>query len=231
MSSNHIRPSWDNYGLALAKAASSRADCTRRQVGAVLMADDNSIVATGYNGGPSKGLSCLAGECPRGRLSHKELPADSPYDTGGGTCIALHAEWNVMLRASWEQMIGATLYVTEEPCHICKSLIAGTRISEVVWPTGCWVPNLESIEREFERRFEEERQRARPHPENIMSSIPNNTDTASFVAEIKQRASNFAEEYLRERKKSMAVHPAGKNNYEVPPHADVIHIHNYTKED
>lgn len=107
------------------------------------MASDHSIVTTGYNGGPSKGGSCLAGECPRGRLTHDELPPDSPYDTGGGKCIALHAEWNVLLRASWSDMIGATLYTTEEPCHICKSLIKGTHIREVRWPNGRWtLPTL-----------------------------------------------------------------------------------------
>lgn len=134
----HARPSWDEYGLALASAAATRADCTRRKVGAALMASDHSIVGTGYNGGRSKGLSCLKGECPRGRLSHIQLPADSPYDTGGGKCVALHAEWNIMLRASWEQLNGSTLYITEEPCHICKNLIGGTNIARVMWPDGVW---------------------------------------------------------------------------------------------
>lgn len=140
MTSISARPSWDEYGLLLAKSVAARADCTRRQVGAVLMAPDHSIVSTGYNGGPPKGPSCLKGECPRGRLTHDELPADSPYDTGGGTCIAIHAEWNVLLRASWSEMIGATLYVTEEPCHICKSFIAGTHITKVLWPDGFLKP-------------------------------------------------------------------------------------------
>lgn len=135
------RPDWDTYGIQLAETVAARADCTRRQVGAVLMAPDHSIVATGYNGGPSKGFSCLQGECPRGRLSHDELPADSPYDTGGGSCVALHAEWNVLIRASWAQMVDATLYVTEEPCHICKVLISGTKIARVVFPNNVWVPN------------------------------------------------------------------------------------------
>lgn len=50
-------------------------------------------------------------------------------------CVALHAEWNVLLRASWEQMGGSTLYVTCEPCHLCKVLIAGTPIWRVVYLT------------------------------------------------------------------------------------------------
>lgn len=132
------RPSWDAYGLEVARTAALRADCTRRKVGAALMLPDHSIVVSGYNGGPSKGPSCLAGECPRGRLTHEQLAADAPYDTGGGTCVALHAEWNVLLRATWEQMKGSTLYITEEPCHICQTIIAGTPIARVVYPGSIW---------------------------------------------------------------------------------------------
>ena len=51
------RPDWDIFGIKIAEAVRSRADCTRRKVGAALMLPDHSIVVTGYNGGPSKG--CL----------------------------------------------------------------------------------------------------------------------------------------------------------------------------
>lgn len=137
--SDHIqRPSWDEYGLHLASAAATRADCTRRKVGAVLMAADHSIISLGYNGGPSKGKSCLKGECPRGRLTKEELPGDSAYDTGGGTCVALHAEWNVIIRTAQHQFANSTLYITDEPCHICKVLISGTAIQRVVAPGYEW---------------------------------------------------------------------------------------------
>lgn len=127
------RPTWDEHGLDIAAAVANRADCTRRKVGAVLMLPDHSIVVTGYNGGPSGGPSCLAGECPRGR---SDVPPDSDYATGPGRCEALHAEWNVLLRATWEQMRDSTLYVNHPPCHICRVLIAGTPIARVVWPGG-----------------------------------------------------------------------------------------------
>lgn len=133
------RPTWLEYGAILAEAASTRADCTRRKVGAALFGPDNSIITMGYNGGRSGGPSCLKGECPRGRLTHEELPADSAYDTGGGTCIALHAEWNVLIRTSYYQFEGSTLYVTEEPCHICKIMIGGSPIARVVAPGYEWI--------------------------------------------------------------------------------------------
>lgn len=133
------RPSWDEYGLSMAEAARSRADCTRRKVGAVLMLPDHSVVMSGYNGGPSGEASCLAGECPRGRLSHAQLRPDSAYDSGNGICIALHAEWNLLLRASWSQMRDSTVYITDEPCHLCRIIISGTPISRVVWPSGEYI--------------------------------------------------------------------------------------------
>jgi dCMP deaminase len=135
------RPSWDEYGLALADTVASRADCSRRKVGAVIMRPDRSIVATGYNGAPSKGGSCLKGDCPRGRASTEEVPGyDQPgassYDIGAGSCIALHAEQNALLRASWDEMEGSILYVTCEPCGGCMRMILGTPLKAAIWPGG-----------------------------------------------------------------------------------------------
>lgn len=129
------RLDWDEWGLQIAQAAATRADCTRRKVAAVLMRPDHSIVSTGYNGGPSGGLSCLKGECPRGLMTAEQVtPLTTSYDTGAGACIALHAEQNALLRATWDEMQGATLYITCEPCPGCLRMIKGTPIARVVWP-------------------------------------------------------------------------------------------------
>jgi len=128
------RPGWDQWGLSLAQAVSTRADCTRRKVGAVIMRPDHSVVSTGYNGGPSGGDSCLMGKCPRGLMSEDEVAPGSSYDTGPGSCIALHAEQNALLRADWDEMQNATLYITEEPCEGCVRMITGTHLDRVVWP-------------------------------------------------------------------------------------------------
>ena len=153
----HERIDWDEYGLQLASTVALRADCTRRKVGAVLMMPDHSIAATGYNGGYAGGPSCLKGECPRGTLSTTELPPDSDYSSGKGVCIALHAEWNVLLRATWEQMNGSTLYVTTNPCHLCWNLIRGTHIARVAWRDadgkGIWSADPKEIDVEAVRRF------------------------------------------------------------------------------
>lgn len=136
MSVTDKRPSWDEWGLILAAAVATRADCTRRKVGAVLMRPDHAVVATGYNGSPPGGPSCLAGQCPRGTKSLEEVAPGSSYDTGPGTCIALHAEQNALLRASWDEMVNSTLYITDVPCDACSRMIAGTPIARIVWPNG-----------------------------------------------------------------------------------------------
>lgn len=130
------RPSWDAYGLQLAQTVALRADCTRRRVGAVLMKADHSIVGTGYNGAPSGRPGCLsAGACPRGQ---SDVAPGSSYDTGAGSCIAVHAEQNVLLRASWADQEGSTLFITDRPCDGCLRMLEGSNIARAIWPGGTW---------------------------------------------------------------------------------------------
>lgn len=131
------RQTWDEWGLGMAYSVSGRADCTRRRVGSVIMDSDHTIISTGYNGAPAGEPGCLSdGACPRGRLSNEDVPPGSSYDTGAGSCIAVHAEANALLRAPWPRLDGATIYCTEEPCDGCLRLIKGTLIARIVTPSG-----------------------------------------------------------------------------------------------
>lgn len=125
------RPDWDTYFLGICKAVSARADCRRAQHGCVIV-KEHRIVATGYNGGPSGGPSCLAGDCPRGLLSNDECKSLSSYEN----CISLHAEQNALAYASWNDTRGGTLYITGIQCNMCKKLAQAAGITRVVWPTG-----------------------------------------------------------------------------------------------
>ena len=126
------RPSWDAYFLGIAQAVAARADCTRRQVGAVIVDQHHRILSTGYNGAAPGRPGCLtAGACPRG-LSGVE--PGSSYDTGPGSCIAIHAEANALLRADGWLLRWATLYCTDKPCDGCQKLIDGAGISRLVHP-------------------------------------------------------------------------------------------------
>lgn len=61
------RPDWIEWALGIADAVATRGDCTRRQVGAVILDRNHWPVAVGYNGSYPGGPSCLKGDCPRGR--------------------------------------------------------------------------------------------------------------------------------------------------------------------
>jgi dCMP deaminase len=154
------RPGWDEYFIHIADAVATRGDCTRRQVGAVIV-KDHRIVATGYNGAPAGARGCLsASACPRGKhyaidnpvLAHKPACAcgqpvwpcpdavdpGSGYDTGPGACIAVHAEANALLYADRADCEDATLYITDEPCEGCKRLIRAAGIARVRTPVLTW---------------------------------------------------------------------------------------------
>lgn len=71
------RLTWDEWGIVLARATAQRADCSRRQVGAVLMRPDHTIVATGYNGAAPGFPGCLIGACPR---AQSDVEPGSSYE-------------------------------------------------------------------------------------------------------------------------------------------------------
>jgi dCMP deaminase len=127
-----VRPDWDDYFLMIALAVANRAECSRRQVGAVLV-KDHRIRSTGYNGAPQGAPSCLTGACPRATSG---VTPGSGYDSGPGTCIAIHAEANALLFASKDDCEGATLYITHNPCAGCERLILGSGVTEVVTLEG-----------------------------------------------------------------------------------------------
>jgi dCMP deaminase len=132
------RPDWDTYYLDLALASAARADCTRRKVGAVVVDQDHRHLGTGYNGAPPKRPGCLtAGACPRGQMSISDVLPGSSYDTGSGSCIAVHAEINAILDSGGRRACkGATLYITDKPCDGCVRIIEAAGIARVVFPDG-----------------------------------------------------------------------------------------------
>ena len=131
-----VRPDWDTYYLGIAASVAARADCTRRQVGCVLVGVDNRVLSTGYNGAAAGAPGCAsAAACPRGRMDGTAVPTRSSYRTGLGTCIAVHAERNAV-DYSRADLAGATAYVTCEPCPDCYALLSSRGIGAVVWPVG-----------------------------------------------------------------------------------------------
>jgi dCMP deaminase len=123
-----VRVSWDEYYLELARTTSTRATCSRRKHGAVIV-KGRRIVATGYNGGPSGYPHCEDGACPRATSTAAQ---GHDYER----CIAIHAEANALLFSSPEEREGAALYCTGAPCFGCAKLIANSGVAEVVAAAG-----------------------------------------------------------------------------------------------
>ncbi len=118
------RQSWDDYFIAIAKTTSTRATCSRRKHGAVIV-KGRRIVSTGYNGSPSSFPHCDEGACPRAQSEAKQ-----GHDYG--QCIAIHAEANALLFSGPDEREGGTLYCTGAPCFGCAKLIANSGVAEVV---------------------------------------------------------------------------------------------------
>lgn len=122
-----VKPTWDEYYLGIAEAASRRSSCDRSKVGAVVVSKHNRIASLGYNDAPAGMPGCST--CPR-RTS--DCAPGSDYSN----CVAVHAEANALLYCDREDLINATLYITREPCYGCQKLIAATGIVRVVTPEG-----------------------------------------------------------------------------------------------
>ena len=121
------RPDWDTYFMEIAQVTATRANCSRRKVAAIVVAD-NRIISTGYNGTPRGVKNCFAGGCAR-------CAGKAPSGSSLEECICVHAEQNAICQAAYygTRLAGATIYVTISPCLTCAKLIINAGIKEVVY--------------------------------------------------------------------------------------------------
>ena len=99
-----------------------------------MVVQGNRVIGQGYNGVPSGETHCIDGGCPRGKFTHAEVPKDTDYNLV--PCLALHAEMNAILQAGFLAARGGTIYVTDEPCTQCATLIKHVGIERVVVDEG-----------------------------------------------------------------------------------------------
>ena len=121
------RPSWDSVWMSVADTIAARSRCSRAQIGAVIVANDQRISSTGYNGPaatyPAEG-SCI-NWCARGR---GETELDNVYDS----CPSIHAEANALLYVDRSRVEGGTIYITDVACLQCAKLVSNSGIKRVV---------------------------------------------------------------------------------------------------
>jgi dCMP deaminase len=124
------RPSWDEYFMRIAEDASTRSNCLRRKVGALIVKQRN-IISAGYNGTPIGVKNCFEGGCPR---CQSDIEPGQGYDT----CICVHAEANAVLLAArhGNATEGGVLYTTLRPCFSCLKEAVQAGIQEIVFESG-----------------------------------------------------------------------------------------------
>lgn len=124
------RPSWDEYFMRIAQVASTRSNCIKRKVGAVVV-KDRRIVSTGYNGTPRGTKNCNEGGCPR-------CSSLAVSGTRLDECLCSHAEENAITQAAYHgtSVKDGCLYSTFSPCLMCAKMIINSGITEVVFNVG-----------------------------------------------------------------------------------------------
>jgi len=119
------RPDLDSYFLDIAAVVAHRGTCLARRVGAVAVIDKH-LVATGYNGVP------LGVPHP-----HVCLRRQRGLPSGVETflCGCVHAEMNIIAQAALHgaRLKGATIYCTNQPCHLCAMLLINAGVVRVVY--------------------------------------------------------------------------------------------------
>ena len=116
------RETWHEYFMKVAEVVASRATCDRKHVGAVIV-QNNTIVATGFNGSP------------RGMPHCSEIGHEMKDLGGRQSCIrTTHAELNAIIQAARTgvRIEGSTLFTTASPCYDCMKAIINAGIICVV---------------------------------------------------------------------------------------------------
>lgn len=121
------RPSWDEYFMQIAEVVATRSTCIRRNVGAVIV-KNKRLLASGYNGAPTGLNHCQNSGCLR---AVHDIPSGERHEL----CRGLHAEQNAVVQAAMYGVgiLGATIYVTHQPCSACTKIIINAGIEQIVY--------------------------------------------------------------------------------------------------
>ncbi|MCF0104948.1 MAG: cytidine deaminase [Eggerthellaceae bacterium] len=121
------RPSWDEYFMKIVNEVATRSTCLRRSVGAIIV-KEKQILATGYNGAPSRIKHCSFTGCLREKLM---VPSGERHEI----CRGLHAEQNAIIQAarSGTNIEGSTIYTNTQPCVICAKMLINGGVENIVY--------------------------------------------------------------------------------------------------
>lgn len=148
-----MRPTRDQWAMALVVETAKRSTCLRRAVGCVLLNKRGHVLATGYNGVASGMSHCnevtniptLFGptyESEFGSQFHNNVVehrnackgAQSPSGMNLDGCEAIHAEQNALLQCRDVYEI-RSCYVSCTPCITCMKLLLNTSCVNIFYKT------------------------------------------------------------------------------------------------
>jgi dCMP deaminase len=111
------RPPKDEYFLAMASVVAMRSFDPSSKCGCVIVSKDGRVLSTGYNG-PVKGSI------------DEKIPLTRPERY----YHMIHAEENALLAysGSYQDIQGATVYLTGSPCHRCLRMMIQKGITRIV---------------------------------------------------------------------------------------------------
>ncbi len=117
------RLSWDSVWMNLAKDIATKSTCRvpDRQIGCVIVSNDNTkVLAIGYNGSA------------KGDDNKCEYDGDVKR-VADSRCTCIHAEMNALVKLDTSNPCKKVMYLTMSPCSLCYKLIVNAGISEVVY--------------------------------------------------------------------------------------------------
>lgn len=119
--------------MDIAFMVSTRSQCPRRQVGAVLV-QGKKLLGTAYNGAPMGVPDCSEAGCMIAEEYELVQVGEAEQVVKKQRCVrTIHAEQNLLLFTDRADREGSTVYVTDEPCWTCANMLANSGITEVVY--------------------------------------------------------------------------------------------------
>lgn len=138
----------DKVFLKMAQDAGEMSKCPRRKFGALLVNKHGRLVGFGYNGTVTEqpnlcgGDFCVRGgreceSCKNGDCNEQICTFLEPIKSGAQNDIGcIHAEVNLLLNSSLEDLRGGTVYIAGEPCLLCAKFLAQAQIARLVYLFG-----------------------------------------------------------------------------------------------
>jgi dCMP deaminase len=127
------RKDWDTYFMDIAYMASTRSQCSRRHVGAVLV-KGKKLLGSAYNGAPMGVPDCSEAGCMLVEEYEVRITGGKEELVKKQRCVrTIHAEQNLLLFTDREDREGSSVYVTDQPCWTCANMLANSGIVEIVF--------------------------------------------------------------------------------------------------